>query len=60
MSSSLLVTSKVVFAGIKSTVPRLKQIFEEVSSTAPEPDITTQILGPLSALNLYEGQLAGI
>ena len=55
MSSSLHVTSKVVFAGIKSTVPRFKQIFEAVSSTAPEPDITTQILGPLSALNLYEG-----
>ena len=60
MSSSLHVTSKVVFAGMKSTVPRFKQIFEAVSSTAPEPDITTQILGPLRALNLYEGQLAGI
>lgn len=60
MLSSLHFKSNVVFAGINSTVPRPTGIFLVVCSTAPEPDITTAMLGPSNALNVYNGQLAGI
>ena len=60
MSSPLHFKSNAVFAGINSTVPRFTWIFLAVCSIEPEPDITTAILGPFNAWNLYKGQLAGI
>lgn len=49
MSTPLHLKSKVVFAGINSTVPRLTVIDVEVLSTTPDPEITMAILGPFNA-----------
>lgn len=49
MSWPLHLKSKLVFAGINSTVPRVAGIVFAVFSIEPEPDINKAMLGPFNA-----------
>ena len=60
LSSPPHLKSKLVLAGINTTVPRLTVIDTEDVSMLPDPDIAIAILGPFKAWNLYMAQLDGI